>query len=338
MEAGRIITIAGKEFADALRGRKFLLIFGIYLIIAFVGAMSGIQDYASSYELYAKAATIGADFSPHWSIRPTVLDVFMRMGETVAILGAVLGIAMGFDLISGEREEGSLKVLLVRPVFRDEIITGKVLGGAMILALATGLALAITLALLLLTGHLPLLWEFWLILVFGAVSFLYLLGCFGIGLAMSAVSRRSGEALLFSLSAFFVLSLVVPSAGTAVADLVVGQTPEAPQIVDEKDLDLWYAYQEEFDQHFTLRASIVQVANLFSPEWNYKEIAQAVTKPNFYLITHGPADDPFYYPADAEPDFGAILGYLWTSIVALLLVPVLFLGFAYARFLRIDLR
>ncbi|WP_292520319.1 ABC transporter permease subunit [Methanoculleus sp.] len=338
MEVGRIFTIAGKEFADALRGRKFLLILGIFLAIAFVGAMLGLQNYASNLEIYTKALRLGADFSPHWSIRPTILYVFMRMGETVSILGAVLGIAMGFDLISGEREEGSLKVLLARPVFRDEIITGKVLGGAMILALATGLALTITLALLLMAGHLPLLWEFWLILVFGAVTFLYLFGCFGIGLAMSAVSRRSGEALLFSLSAFFILSLVVPAAGAAVADLVVGKTPEAPQIVDEKDLDLWYAYQEEFDQHFTLRASIVQVANLFSPEWNYKEITQAVTKPNFYLITHGPADDSFYYPADAEPEFGVILGYLWTSIVALLLIPVLFLGFAYARFLRIDLR
>jgi len=338
METGRIFTIAGKEFADALRGKKFLLIFGIYLVIAFVGATQGIQDYTARLERYADILTLGTDVSPFMSIRPTVLDVFLRMGEAVSILGAVLGIAAGFDLISGEREEGSLKVLLARPVFRDEIITGKVLGGAMTLALATGLSLAITLGLLLLTGRLPLPWEFWLILVFGAVSFLYLFGCFGIGLAMSAVSRRSGEALLFALAAFFLLSLVVPTAGTVTAGLVVGETPKAPQIVDEKDMDIWYAYEEEFRRHADLRRNLVQAANLFSPEWNYNEIMLAVTKPNLYLIMSGPADDPWYHPVDMEPDFGVILSYLWTSIVALLLVPVLFLGFAYAKFLRLDLR
>ncbi|MCK8518080.1 ABC transporter permease [Methanoculleus sp. 7T] len=325
MEFERVITIAEKEFADTLRGKKFLLIFGIYLIVAFVGAVQGIWSYTS-----------GSSFL---GIPPTILDVFQRMGATVSTFGAVLGIAAGFDLISGEREEGSLKVLLARPVFRDEIITGKVLGGAMTLALATGLSLAITLGLLLLTGHLPRLLEFWLILVFGAVSFLYLFGCFGIGLAMSAVSRRSGEALLFALAAFFLLSLAVPTAGTAVADLVVGETPEVPQIIDEKDMDIWYAYKEESQRHHDLRESIVQAAELFSPEWNYDEAMRAITKPHLYLLMRGPADgDRDAYSFDAEPDPGEILSHLWTSIVALLLVPVLFLGFAYAKFLRLDLR
>lgn len=338
METGRIITITLKEFSDTLRGKKFLLIFVIYLIIAFVGAVSGIQDYAASLDRYTEVVTLGTDASLFQQIRPTILDVFFRMGGMVSTLGAVLAIAVGFDLISGERDEGSLKVLLSRPVYRDEVITGKVLGGTMTLALATFLALTITLALLLLSGRLPLLWEFWLILVFGAVSLLYLLGCFGIGLAMSAVSRRSGEALLFALSAFFILSLVVPAAGTITADWVVGEAPEAPQIVDEHEMDIWYAYQEEYRRHFELRAAIVQAANLFSIEWNYNEITRAITQPNLYLIMHGPPEDPWYYPVDAEPDLGVILGYLWTSIVALLLVPVIFLGFAYARFLRIDLR
>ncbi|HOZ44063.1 MAG TPA: ABC transporter permease subunit [Methanoculleus sp.] len=325
MEFGRVITIAGKEFVDALRGKKFLLIFGIYLAIAFIGAIQGIQSYTS-----------GVSFL---GIPPTILDVFLRMGETVSTLGAILGIAAGFDLISGEREEGSLKVLLSRPVFRDEIITGKVIGGAMTLALATGFSLAITLGLLLLTGYLPRFLEFLLILVFGAVSFLYLFGCFGIGLAMSAISRRSGEALLFALGAFFFLSLVVPTAGTAVADLVIGEAPEAPQIIDEKDMAIWYAYKEEYQQRYDLRENIITVAELFSPEWNYDEIMRAVTKPHLYLLIRGSAGgDRDAYSFDAEPDPGEILGYLWTSVVALLLVPVLFLGFAYARFLRIDLR
>ncbi|MBP2144947.1 ABC-2 type transport system permease protein [Methanofollis sp. W23] len=339
MESRRIFIIAGKEFAETLRGRRFLMVLGIFLIIAFIGTLQGIQSYTADLDHYTQALTMGAEsISPLWQVRPTLLDVFYQMGEMVAVLGAVLGIAVGFDLISGEREEKSLKILLSHPVYRDEVITGKALGGMAVLTLSAVTALLITLAVLLLSGHMPLLGEWGLIFLFGAVSLLYLVGCFAIALAMSTVARRSGEALMYSLVCFFFLSLVMPAAGLVVADAIVGEAPE--RMPAGGDLDDWYDYQERWEawEHRTeLRAAVLSTGQLFSPEQNFHAISQAITQPQKYLIMRGQADDPWYRP-DEEPDYGVVLGYLWQNVVALLLIPAIFFGFAYVRFLRIDLR
>lgn len=338
METARIFVIAGKEFTDTLRGRRFLLVLGMFLIIAFIGALQGIQDYHTDLDRYTEALTLGTDVSPLWQVEPTVLDIFFRMGETVSVLGAVLGIAVGFDLFSREKEDRSLKLLLSHPVYRDEVITGKVLGGVTTLALATVLAIGITFALLLISGHVPGAGECGMILLFGVVTLLYLVGCFAIALAMSVVADRSGEALMYAFIVFFLLSLVLPAAGTLVADTITADEPEKPVVVDDSDLDRWYAYQAECRHQQEIRNAIILTADLFSPEQNYDEIARAVTQPATYLIIHGPAEDPWYYPVDSEPDYTAILGYLWKNVVALVLIPVLFLGYAYVRFLRLDIR
>ncbi|MDK2975108.1 MAG: type transport system permease protein, partial [Methanofollis sp.] len=233
MERRQIFIIAEKEFTENLRGKRFLLVLSLFLIIAFIGALQGIQDYTVALDRYTETLTLGTDVSPLWQVKPTVLDVFFRMGETMSILGAVLGIATGFDLFSREKEDRSLKVLLSHPVYRDEVITGKVLGGVITLTLATVLAIGITLALLLISGYLPLAGECGMILVFGAVTLLYLVGCFAIALAMSVVADRSGEALMYALVFFFFLSLVLPAVGTVVADAITGDRPEKPVIADD---------------------------------------------------------------------------------------------------------
>ncbi|WP_298667416.1 ABC transporter permease [uncultured Methanofollis sp.] len=339
METGRILIIARKEFADTLRGRRFLLVLGMFLIIAFIGALQGIQSYHTDLDSYSKMLTFGTTgVSPFWLVKPTVLDVFMHMGQTVSLLGAVLGIAVGFDLFSREKEDHSLKVLLSHPVYRDEVITGKALGGMATLALATVLAMGITLSLLLISSHVPLPGECGMIAVFGAATLLYLAGCFAIALAMSVVADRSGEALMYAFIVFFLLSLVLPAAGTVAADAVVGDGPEAPAPADDYDMEQWYAYQEEWRRQHDIRNAIVLTVHLFSPENNYDEITRAVTQPNKYLIMHGPPDDPDYYRPDSEPDYTEVFGHLWKNIVALFLVPSIFLGYAYIRFQRLDLR
>ncbi|GEM_PF-4930676 len=48
----------------------------------------------------------------------------------MAGIGVVLGIAMGVDLVTREKESKSLKSLLAYPVFRDEMINGKAPGAS----------------------------------------------------------------------------------------------------------------------------------------------------------------------------------------------------------------
>jgi len=88
----------------------------------------------------------------------------------MGVLVAILAIALGFDLITKEKESKSLKQLLLHPIYLDEVINGKALGSTAALLLPLGAVLAVALAALLIVGSTLDLAEFSLILVFGVVT------------------------------------------------------------------------------------------------------------------------------------------------------------------------
>src|SRR5204862_6051336 len=56
----------------------------------------------------------------------------------VALIGfivPVLGIAFGFDAVSGERAEGTLPRLVSQPIYRDDVINGKFAAGLAVIGL-----------------------------------------------------------------------------------------------------------------------------------------------------------------------------------------------------------
>ena len=107
-----------------------------------------------------------------------MLSVFNEMSSLMATIGVILGIAMGFDLVTREKESKSLKILLSHPVYRDEVINGKALGGIAAIALAMGVVLVISLAVMLLFGIVPNFEETVRMFLFGALSFLLVFSFF----------------------------------------------------------------------------------------------------------------------------------------------------------------
>ena len=71
---------------------------------------------------------------------PSMLFVFSTFNSKYFIMIAmVLSITVGFDLITREREEGSLRSLLSHPVYRDSVINGKFLAVVGVLVTAIGM-------------------------------------------------------------------------------------------------------------------------------------------------------------------------------------------------------
>jgi ABC-2 type transport system permease protein len=209
MEAKGLFNVARKEFIGHLTSKKFIVILGLFLIISALAIHQGINDYDQQLESYKEQISqinvvegIEPGYMPE---KPSIMLVFMFMSEYIMMLGAILAIAMGFDLLSKEKETRSLKSLLSCPVFRDEIINGKALGGTLALVFAMGTALLISLAVLLIFSIVPSMNELAAILVFGIVSIVFLLAYFAIALMMSTVLRDSGSALLCTLVIFFIL-------------------------------------------------------------------------------------------------------------------------------------
>lgn len=63
------------------------------------------------------------------------------MVAIVTALGSLLALVIGIDTVAGERERGSLVPLLLTPVSRDTILTGKLGGIAIAWAVMYSLAL-----------------------------------------------------------------------------------------------------------------------------------------------------------------------------------------------------
>ena len=113
----QVATLASKEFRDRLRNRWVLavaLVFAVFsLVIAYAGG--------------AQQGSVGLR-----SLEFTVTSLV----SLVIYLVPLIALLLGFDAIVGERERGSLDLLLAHPITRGELLLGKYLGLALALALA----------------------------------------------------------------------------------------------------------------------------------------------------------------------------------------------------------
>lgn len=113
-----IAVIAGKEFLDRIRNRWVLaiaLVFAIFaLVIAYFGA--------------AQQGTVGFR-----GIDVTIASLV----SLVIYLTPLIALILGYDTIVGERERGSLELLLSLPITPLELLLGKYLGLAGALACST---------------------------------------------------------------------------------------------------------------------------------------------------------------------------------------------------------
>ncbi len=361
MEAKGLFNVARKEFIDHLTSRKFLIILALFLVISAISMHQGIDNYNDRLERYKEQISqitgeegIEPGYMPE---KPSILLIFQMMSFQMSLLGAILAIVMGFDLITREKESRSLKSLLSHPIFRDEIINGKALGGILALVFAIGIALIISFAMLLLFSIVPDLNELWRIALFGVISVLCLLTYFSIALMTSTVSENSGMSIIYALIIFLTISLFLPMVGGMVAEIVVGEPPESPtyrippppptpnaneneqgevikpvKIEIPMDEEEWQRYEEESRAYWEKRSAIDGAIFTLVPTTNYLAVSSAVLSKNGGgLMFFGPG-----YRSETEGQ--DMLERIWKNILALIIFPLVFFAIAYIKFMRMDIR
>ena len=124
LQLSQVLALAGKEFRDRFRNRWVLavaLVFTVFsLLITYFGA------------------AVQGQIGPR-SIELTIASLV----SLVIYLIPLIALLLGFDAIVGERERGSLDLLLALPITRLELLLGKFLGlaGALTLSTVAGFAL-----------------------------------------------------------------------------------------------------------------------------------------------------------------------------------------------------
>lgn len=136
----------------------------------------------------------------------------------VRVVLSLVALLFGFDQISREREQGTLKLMLSGPVSRAKVLLGKWLGNFLSLAVPFLLVTLLGLAVLLFDPNIHFasgeLGRFGLIL---ALSLLYMGFFLSLGILVSALTRRSATTLIVLLFAWALLVFVLPNLGTLVA-------------------------------------------------------------------------------------------------------------------------
>ncbi|MCD6443494.1 ABC transporter permease [Candidatus Bathyarchaeota archaeon] len=302
-------TIARKELIDHLSSIKFIVIFAVLTMLILCSAYEGVQQY------FQEGAEV---FIPGQS---AFLAVFTwGITEKIAVIGPLLGIAIGFAAISQERDSGSLVTLLTHPVFRDSVINGKLVAGACTLTLASFTAIALGLATVItLTGVAPTGDEAARLLTFMVFTSLYMVMWLGVSMLFSVMMRDTSSSLLASIITWLVSTNLIYSIASLIANIV---TPIHGGYIPHK---------EEWERHF----EVIRAIEMFSPTCCYREAARSILGSAFrgsvLIIEPGK-------PPPTPPSLLECLALSWPEITVIVAVLVATFAASYILFMRQEIR
>jgi ABC-type transport system involved in multi-copper enzyme maturation permease subunit len=151
-----------------------------------------------------------------------ILAVFETLDATyiVSIILSLFAILFGHNMISGEKEQGTLKLMLSNSISRSKIILAKWLAGLITVFTLLLIPLLFVVVCLMILADLTFTSSEWMQLGLLAITYMiYLAVIFSLSLAISAMTKTSFSSLLISLSIWVLLVAVVPR----VAVLAAGQ-------------------------------------------------------------------------------------------------------------------
>ena len=177
-----ILIIAGKEFRDGLRNRWVL---AITLVFAFL---------AIGLAYFGASASGMVGFT---SLSTTIIS----LASLAIFLIPLIALLLAYDAIVGEEEQGTLLLLLTYPLRRSQLLTGKFLGHASIMAASTLLGFGIAAVLIaLLTGEIldAELWQAFGLFILTAtlLGWVFIAMAYVASVTVSEKSRAAGIALI----------------------------------------------------------------------------------------------------------------------------------------------
>lgn len=180
-------AIARKEVSDASRSLVLWIVSGLFLLFALV---------------IAGAFVILTDIEGPGGEPATALDAMAFVISPVSLFAPIIALLVGYKAIVGERDSGSLKVLLALPHTRWDVMFGKLLGRTFVVAVPVALAFVVMGILFSVFVELVSIAEF---VILFALSVLFASAFVSIAIAISGAVRSStvAAAAMFGVFALF---------------------------------------------------------------------------------------------------------------------------------------
>lgn len=291
-----VFVIAQKEFADNLWSPRFRVLLSMFTLIIFSFSVQSVKNGFNIFE-----------------------QGFIDVAQIIGLFLPLVGIALGFDAIVKERKSASLNVLLTHPVFRDNIITGKIAGGLVTLALVVFISVIASVGTMLVLSGLQVgLMELSRVLIFAGITFIYLTAFLALGVLISIFSSSSTNSFIYGLVAWINLVIVFGAIISVAASIATG----------ESILDL--ANNRE------ARALNGELQKL-SPIHHYAEAVAGVPGISVGSVNVMTGQKISSGVFDTKHTIGDWFNDYWTNLVALAVMPILLFIAAFVAFLRKDI-
>jgi ABC-2 type transport system permease protein len=394
------LVVAEKEIREFLASRRFMVIFGILLALCIIGMVTGLNQYNQQLDYYkdqvtqhendpgfalmikqqqeqleqmrASGASEDNIKSMEYSIKnqmepymPSMLTIFYSVQNPFYMVGMALAIAMGFDLISREKDEGSLKSLLSHPIFRDSVINGKAVAAVAMMAVALAATFLVVIAIMLFSGVVPAGDDVPRIAAFFGVTMLYCIAFLAISVMVSTLVRSSTMSILCLLG-IFLLAYSVPSISYPIAQFVAGPSPQQPvyhysifvppngtvtvgdrtitseeaqkmneELQQQSQVDQW-EYQNASREYYNRQNGIVELINVISPMSDYSELSGVILNNNKQVTNPYGEYKPWEW--NQKVTLWESLSTKWSRLLALIVMSITAFAVSYVAFMRTDIR
>jgi len=280
-------VIAQKEVADYLRNSGFLVLLATYTLIVF----------ASTY-MYGSMKHQGS----------SVLLSSIHVGM-IALFGPLIGIVLGFDAVVKERKSGSLNVLLAHPLFRDNIIAGKLLGSMLVLAAIIVFSVFVSVGTLLVFYGMEIgQAELIRIAVFTVLTFFYVSIFLGIAVFISTIVKDATNSLTYNVAVWLLIGVLFGAILKAVVVIVTGDTSNESVLITQ----LLY----------------------MSPLHHYAEAVLGKLDLSFGGFSSDPVIGGIF---DTGYTLTQCMKEFWMNIFMLIVTPIVLLVMSFISFLRKDI-
>jgi ABC-type transport system involved in multi-copper enzyme maturation permease subunit len=216
-----IFVIAPQEIKSLVKEKTFLLILGIFfamtLFSVYIGwstkhTIEGVYQVSVASMIQQGVKSIPLD--PFAQI--PVLSIYSNMIVYIFLIGSLLSIIVGYNAFMRDRKAGVAKILFAKPLTKNQLIAGKILGIASLLGIIVFISFLIsfTSSFVIPNQHLGLM-EIGKLLTFYLLSYVYLLIFAFIGLFFAVSAKNESIALLNPIVVWIVISFMLPELTSA---------------------------------------------------------------------------------------------------------------------------
>jgi ABC-2 type transport system permease protein len=296
-----------KEIADYVRSWKFIILVALILLTT-IGSLFTILSIIRD-----NADIINSDnsflFLNLYTASDGNLPPFITL---ISFLGPLIGLALGFDVISSERNRGTMSRVIAQPIPRDYFINSKFLGALTVIFVAVFSLGFLVMGLGIISiGIPPTFDEFLRIVVFLLLTCVYIAFWLNLGIVFSTLFRQSSTSALAGLSVWLFFTVFYSMILRIIANL--------------------------FNSDPTSKEMLIVNLSRISPNYLYEELTTILLTPSIRSLG-ALSFEQIYGTIPSSLPFSQSIMLIWPHVTGLIAASIICFGISYVLFMEQEIR